>query len=188
MTWRTSVNGEALPRDTPKETWKGVLKTLPAHSDKAIPMLLELLLQNVFLLPASANGYHTKHIHLFQMEAVQEEISQGAGRIAGFLGLNNLIMFYDSNDIQLSTETSAVTNEDTQKKYEAWGWKVMTINGNDQDEIRMALIKANEEKEKPVLIIGKTIMGKGALTTDGASFERTIIHTRTTHYRCRRML
>jgi transketolase len=102
---------------------------------------------------------------------IQEEISQGAGRIAGFLGLNNLIMFYDSNDIQLSTETSAVTKEDTQKKYEAWGWRVITINGNDQDEVRMALIKANEEKDKPVLIIGKTIMGKGALCSDGSSFE-----------------
>jgi transketolase len=102
---------------------------------------------------------------------IQEEISQGAGRIAGFLGLNNLIMFYDSNDIQLSTETSAVTKEDTRKKYEAWGWRVITINGNDQDEIRMALIKANEEKDKPVLIIGKTIMGKGALCADKTSFE-----------------
>lgn len=56
---------------------------------------------------------------------VQEEISQGAGRIAGALGLDNLIMFYDANDIQLSTETKDVTIEDTAKKYEAWGWKVI---------------------------------------------------------------
>jgi transketolase len=103
---------------------------------------------------------------------VQEEISQAAGRIAGFLGLNNLIMFYDSNDIQLSTDTSAVTVEDSAKKYESWGWKVVTINGNDADEIRNALKLANSEKEKPFLIIGKTIMGKGALTEAGESFER----------------
>lgn len=103
---------------------------------------------------------------------VQEEISQGAGRIAGFLGLNNLIMFYDSNDIQLSSETSAVTHEDTAKKYEAWGWKVTTIDGNDPDAIRKALREGNEEKEKPTLIIGKTVMGKGALTESGDSFER----------------
>lgn len=102
---------------------------------------------------------------------VQEEISQGAGRIAGFLGLSNLVMFYDSNEIQLSTETREVTSEDTAKKYEAWGWRVVTINGNDQDEIRMALQAANEEREKPFLIIGKTIMGKGAVTADGKSFE-----------------
>lgn len=103
---------------------------------------------------------------------VQEEISQGAGRLAGYLGLNNLIMFYDSNDIQLSTETNAVTAEDTAMKYKAWGWHVMTIKGNDQDEIRKALKSALEEKERPTLIIGKTIMGKGAVDENGASFER----------------
>ncbi|HLN72998.1 MAG TPA: transketolase [Prolixibacteraceae bacterium] len=103
---------------------------------------------------------------------VQEEISQGAGRIAGFLGLSNLIMFYDSNDIQLSTETKDVTVEDTAKKYEAWGWKVITIEGNNADQIRKALKTANAETEKPTLIIGKTIMGLGALKADGTSFER----------------
>ncbi len=103
---------------------------------------------------------------------VQEEISQGAGRLAGFLGLSNLIMFYDSNDIQLSTETKDVTNEDTAKKYEAWGWKVVTIEGNNADQIRKALKDAQAETEKPTLIIGKTIMGKGALKEDGSSYER----------------
>lgn len=103
---------------------------------------------------------------------IQEEISQGAGRIAGFLGLSNLIMFFDSNDIQLSTNTDAVTYEDTAMKYEAWGWRVMTINGNDAGEIHQALSSAVEEKEKPVLIIGKTIMGKGVVTEEGNSFER----------------
>lgn len=102
---------------------------------------------------------------------VQEEISQGAGRLAGYLGLNNLIMFYDSNDIQLSTNTSAVTCEDTAAKYIAWGWKVLTINGNGANEIRLALSEAVTEKEKPVLIIGKTIMAKGCVTADGTSFE-----------------
>jgi transketolase len=103
---------------------------------------------------------------------IQEEISQGAGRIAGFLGLHNLIMFYDSNDIQLSTKTSAVSTEDTASKYAAWGWQVMTIDGNNQHEIRAALIKATQEKSRPTLIIGKTVMGKGAVDHNGASFER----------------
>jgi transketolase len=103
---------------------------------------------------------------------VQEEISQAAGRIAGFLGLSNLIMFYDSNDIQLSTETKDVTCENTAKKYEAWGWNVLTIEGNNADQIREALKKANAETQKPTLIIGKTIMGKGAVKADGSSFER----------------
>ena len=89
---------------------------------------------------------------------IQEEISQGAGRIAGHLGLDNLIMFYDSNDIQLSTETNAVTSENVAQKYEAWGWKVMEINGNDAEEIRAALVKAKAVADKPTLIIGKTII------------------------------
>ena len=102
---------------------------------------------------------------------IQEEISQGAGRIAGTLGLDNLIMFYDSNDIQLSTDTKAVTSEDTARKYEAWGWKVICINGNDPDAIRNALNEAKAETERPTLIIGHTIMGKGARRADGTSYE-----------------
>ncbi|MBK7628017.1 MAG: transketolase [Bacteroidales bacterium] len=103
---------------------------------------------------------------------VQEEISQGAGRLAGFLGLSNLIMFYDSNDIQLSTETKAVTIEDTAMKYTAWGWNVIKIDGNDHNQVRKALVSANSEKSKPTIIIGKTIMGKGLLDAEGKSFER----------------
>ncbi|MDZ7739971.1 MAG: transketolase [Bacteroidales bacterium] len=102
---------------------------------------------------------------------VQEEISQGAGRIAGHLGLDNLVMFYDSNDIQLSTETNIVTSEDTAAKYRAWGWHVINIDGNDQAQIRKALDSANNEKGRPSLIIGKTIMGKGLLDDEGRSFE-----------------
>ena len=102
---------------------------------------------------------------------IQEEISQGAGRIAGTLGLDNLIMFYDSNDIQLSTETSDVTIEDVSMKYKAWDWKVIEINGNDPDAIRSALKEAKAEMERPTLIIGKTTMGKGARKADGSSYE-----------------
>lgn len=102
---------------------------------------------------------------------IQEEISQGSGRIAGTLGLDNLIMFYDANDIQLSTETKVVTSEDTAKKYEAWGWKVILIDGNNPDEIRWALNEAKAETERPTLIIGHTIMGKGARKADGSSYE-----------------
>ena len=103
---------------------------------------------------------------------VQEEISQGAARIAGTLGLDNLVMFYDSNDIQLSTETKVVMNEDTAAKYRALGWEVFEINGNDAAQIRKAIEKAKKVVGKPALIIGKCIMGKGALKEDGSSYER----------------
>jgi len=102
---------------------------------------------------------------------VQEEISQGGARIAATLGLDNLIMFYDSNDIQLSTETKEVMTEDTAAKYRALGWDVQEINGNDADQIRKALDKAKAVKGKPALIIGKCVMGKGALKEDGSSYE-----------------
>ena len=103
---------------------------------------------------------------------VQEEISQGAARIAGALGLDNVVMFYDSNDIQLSTETAEVMNEDTAAKYRALGWEVFEINGNDAAQIRKAIEAAKAVKGKPALIIGKCIMGKGALKEDGSSYER----------------
>ena len=105
---------------------------------------------------------------------IQEEISQGVGRIAGHLGLGNIIMFYDANDIQLSTEVDVVTTEDTAKKYESWGWQVMTIEGNNQDAIRTALKTATENTDQPTIIIGKTIMGKGAVTEGGESFESEV--------------
>lgn len=102
---------------------------------------------------------------------IQEEISQGVGRIAGHLGLSNLIMFYDSNSIQLSTTTDVVTSEDVAKKYEAWNWRVIKIDGNNVEEIRKALTEAKAENEKPTIIIGNTIMGWGALAADCTSFE-----------------
>lgn len=105
---------------------------------------------------------------------IEEEISQGVGRIAGTLGLNNLIMFYDANEIQLSTEYAEVSSEDTEAKYKAWNWNVIKINGNDPDAIREALTIANQEDSKPTLIIGKTVMGKGALQNDGSSYERNV--------------
>ena len=102
---------------------------------------------------------------------IQEEISQGVGRLAGHLGLSNFILFFDSNDIQLSTTTKEVTSEDTGAKYQAWGWSVIEIDGNDKDQIRKTLTQAQNETERPTLIIGKVVMGKGARTETGESYE-----------------
>ena len=103
--------------------------------------------------------------------AVEEEISQGVGRIAGHLGLANFIMYYDSNNIQLSTKVDEVDTEDVAMKYKAWNWNVISVDGHNIDELRAALKAAGEEKERPTIIIGKTIMGKGAVAADGSSFE-----------------
>ncbi|MBK8808140.1 MAG: transketolase [Bacteroidales bacterium] len=124
-----------------------------------------------FLCERFGDWMHHKIYTFISDGGIQEEISQGAGRIAGHLGLGNLIMFYDSNEIQLSSKTSAVTSEDTAKKYEAWGWRTVTIDGNDQDQIRYALTLANEKNDKPFLIIGRTTMGKGLVDDNNNSFE-----------------
>lgn len=105
---------------------------------------------------------------------IQEEISQGAGRVAGTLGLDNLIMFYDANNVQLSTMVDEVDDENITMKYEAWGWKVINIDGNNVEEIRRALTEAKAEKQRPTLIIGKTVMGKGALGADRSSYENKV--------------
>ena len=102
---------------------------------------------------------------------VQEGISQEAARIAGNLGLNNLIMFYDSNTIQLSTECDAVSNEDTAAKYRAWNWNVIEVDGTNANEMAQALETAQAETERPTLILGHTVMGRGCVTEDGANFE-----------------
>ncbi len=102
---------------------------------------------------------------------IQEEISQGVGRIAGFLGLGKMIMFYDANDVQLSTTVGEVTHEDTAAKYRAWNWHVITIDGNDHEAIRNAIKESQNVSDKPSLIIGKTVMGKGAVKEDGSSYE-----------------
>lgn len=102
---------------------------------------------------------------------IQEEISQGAGRIAGYLGLKNLIMFYDSNKVQLSTDVDAVDTEDYAAKYRAWHWRVIEVDGTDPEAMAVALKSAQEEDERPTLIIGHTVMGRGAVTADGQNFE-----------------
>ena len=123
-------------------------------------------------LKARFVGQMNQTIYTFISDGgIQEEVSQGAGRIAGHLGLDNLIMFYDSNDVQLSTMVDEVTSEDIAMKYRAWNWKVLEIDGHNAEQIRQALFTAKAEKERPTLIIGKTIMGKGAVKACGENFE-----------------
>ena len=106
--------------------------------------------------------------------AIQEEVSQGVGRIAGHLGLANLIMYYDSNNVQLSTTVEDVDTEDVAAKYRAWGWHVISVDGNNVEQLRAALTEANAQTEQPTLIIGRSIMAKGAVAANGESFEGKI--------------
>ena len=114
-------------------------------------------------------GHHT--FAFISDGGIQEEISQGAGRIAGHLGLNRLIMFYDCNGVQLSTDVAEVDEEDYAAKYRAWHWNVIEIDGNDPAQVASALEAAIAEQNSPTLILGRTIMGKGAVTAEGKPFE-----------------
>lgn len=127
-----------------------------------------------FLVSRFGESFAHKTYAFISDGGIQEEISQGAGRIAGHLRLNNLIMFYDSNDVQLSTRTEEVTTEDTAAKYKAWGWNVLEVDGSDCEDIAGALQAAIDEKERPTLIIGHTVMAKGVLKADGTSLEGAV--------------
>jgi transketolase len=124
-----------------------------------------------FLRARFGNWMEHKTVAYISDGGVEEEVSQGVGRLAGHLGMANLIMFYDSNDVQLSHMTSDTMTEDTAKKYESWGWRVETVDGHDFDQMRAALKRAWAEKSRPTFIVGKTIMGKGAVRADGSKYE-----------------
>lgn len=103
---------------------------------------------------------------------VQEEIAYGVGRIAGHLKLSNIVMFYDSNEVQLSCRCEDVVSaQGARAQYEAWGWNVLDIDPYNAEECREALRKGKAETEKPTLIIGHTMMGKGVRKADGSLWE-----------------
>ncbi len=98
---------------------------------------------------------------------IMEGISSEAGSLAGALGLNNLVIIYDSNDVCLDGPTSECLTEDTAKRYKAYGFQVITIDGYDFDQMEEAFSNAREELKKPTLIIAKTIIGKYAPNRQG---------------------
>jgi len=162
--------GSVTPGHPEKDTKRGIENTSgPLGQGHA--MAVGAAIAERFMVQRFGEWMAHKTYTFISDGGVEEEISQGTGRLAGFLGLNNLIMFYDSNDIQLSSATKDVTNEDTAKKYESWNWNVISINGNDADQIISALETANKSTDKPTLIIGKTVIGKGAVTESGENFE-----------------
>ena len=162
--------GSVTPGHPEKDTKRGIENTSgPLGQGHA--MAVGAAIAERFMVQRFGEWMAHKTYTFISDGGIEEEISQGTGRLAGFLGLNNLIMFYDSNDIQLSSATKEVTNEDTAKKYESWNWNVISINGNDTDQIISALEAANKSTDKPTLIIGKTVIGKGAVTESGENFE-----------------
>ncbi|MCL2282924.1 MAG: hypothetical protein FWC26_06365, partial [Fibromonadales bacterium] len=118
--------------------------------------------------------FEHKTVSLLSDGTVQEEIAYGVGRMAGHLRLSNLIFYFDSNKIQLSSPTEEVMSHNVAAQYEAWGWRVYSIDGHNPDEIRKAFAAAYLETEKPVIIIGNTIMGKGIRDAQNNAFESKV--------------
>ncbi len=98
---------------------------------------------------------------------LQEPVSLGAAANAGHFGLGKLILFYDKNNAQISGSTSRADSTDISKVFEGFGWQVLEIDGHDHVQISLAIEEAQKEKNKPTIIIGETIMAKGAATVEG---------------------
>jgi len=98
---------------------------------------------------------------------LQEGVSHEACAFAGHHKLGKLIAFYDSNDITIDGSTKLSFTDDTRKRFEAYHWQVIEIDGHNYDEIRIAIQDAQEENNKPTLIIAKTIIGFGSPNKQG---------------------
>jgi transketolase len=100
---------------------------------------------------------------------LMEGVTHEAASLAGHLGLNELIYFYDDNNVTIDGGTDLSFTEDRGKRFEAYGWFVQHINGHDHEEIINAIEKAREEKERPSIIMAKTIIGYGSPNRSGKS-------------------
>jgi len=93
---------------------------------------------------------------------LMEGISHEAASIAGHLGLGKLIYFYDDNEITIEGKTSLTYSEDAVRRFEAYGWHVQEVNGQDHCAVAAALEAARAETDRPSIIVGKTTIGYGA--------------------------
>ena len=94
---------------------------------------------------------------------LMEGISHEAASLAGTLGLGKLIAFYDDNNISIDGHVDGWFSDDTAQRFEAYGWQVIrNVDGHDPEQIKFAIENAQAEKERPTLIICKTIIGYGS--------------------------
>ena len=100
---------------------------------------------------------------------LQEGVSAEASSLAGHLGLDNLIVFFDSNNVTLDAMLNVSQSEDVGARYAAYGWHVQMIDGHNMDEILAAFNKAKSTKGKPHMIVCKTIIGKGIPQVEGTN-------------------
>ena len=100
---------------------------------------------------------------------LQEGVSGEASSLAGHLGLDNLILFFDSNNVTLDAMLNVSQSEDVAARYKAYGWDVQEIDGHNMDEILTAFNKAKMTKGKPHMIVCRTMIGKGIPQVEGTN-------------------
>jgi transketolase len=98
---------------------------------------------------------------------LMEGLSHEACSLAGHLGLDRLVLFYDSNAITIEGSTRLACSDDAKLRFKAYGWQVIEIDGHDYDQIDMAIRKALRAKDRPVVVICRTTIGKGSPNKSG---------------------
>lgn len=98
---------------------------------------------------------------------LQECVGLSSAALAGTWGLGRLIVFYDSNRVQLAGPTSRADKTDYATVFRGFGWQVLEIDGHDHAQIRAAIAEGKKESAKPTLIIGHTTIAKGTATREG---------------------
>lgn len=109
------------------------------------------------------------HTYVFMGDGcMMEGISHEAASLAGTWGLNKLIAFWDDNGISIDGEVEGWFTDDTPKRFEAYGWKVIrAVDGHNPEAIRKAIQEAQAEEKRPTLICCKTIIGFGSPNKGG---------------------
>ena len=100
---------------------------------------------------------------------LMEGISHEVCSLAGTLNLGKLIVFYDDNGISIDGEVEQWFADDTGKRFEAYGWQVMSVDGHDPEAISDAIKQAQSESNRPTLISCKTIIGFGSPNKQGTN-------------------
>jgi transketolase len=138
---------------------------------QGVGMAVGMALAEVFLGKLFSNELFNPIDHFTYVLAgdgdLQEPVALGAAALAGHWRLSKLIMFYDSNQVQISGETSRSDSTDTAAVFEGLGWHVQIIDGHDHSTVRSAIQKA-QVIDRPSIIIGNTIMAKGTASMEGS--------------------
>jgi len=117
-----------------------------------------------------AAGWHDPRVFAIVSDGdLMEGVASEAASLAGHWGLGNLVYLYDQNHVSIEGPTGIAFCEDVGKRFEAYGWHVQRIDGHDHSAVRAALAAGLAERERPSIILARTIIGKGAPTMEGTA-------------------